>query len=145
MWIHNRVWINRTYTQINSNSSIELAKTDKKIADLVSNDIEKLHTVQTFGFDFSKSWTIPVDEIKQVSLECFNVRKRTDKDTPEQYARDVSKALKSWNGTSLKVIGKRVRIESGLGYSYSVEYDVEENPIYSAIINNKLIFEEDPI
>jgi hypothetical protein len=145
MWVHNRVWVNRTYLQMNSSASFELSRADKKIAELVSNDVEKLKAVQTFDFDFSKSWTIPVDELKQVSLECFNLRKRTDKDTPEQYARDVSKALKSWNGTNLKIVSKRVRIESGRGYSYCVEYDVDENPIYSAIITRKAIFEDDPI
>lgn len=142
MWIQNRVWINRTYLQMNSTSSVELSRTEKKIVDLVSSDVEKLHAVQTFDFDFSKSWKIPVEELKQVSLECFHLRKRTDKDTPEQYARDVSKALKSWNNTNLKIISKRIRVESGREYSYAIEYDVTENTIYSAIVNHKATFEE---
>jgi hypothetical protein len=144
MWRKNRRWISRTYTLLNSTPLHEVSNLTDKTIELLPNDIERLDIIQNkFKFDFSKSWSIPVEELQQVSLECFNLRVRTEKDTPDQYARDVKKAIESWNNTKLHVDRKRVRKGSELGYDYSLRYETEENQFYQIIVRNTDVFNDE--
>lgn len=135
LWLTNRRWIDRTFHQVNSTASFQLQSNHNPYIELIPTDIERLHVVHSFNFDFNSSWTIPVEELKQISLDCFHLRNRTDKDTPEQYARDVSKAFKDWNGTELKVERKQSTKNKEYIERFFLSYS-KENPIYKAISRN---------
>jgi hypothetical protein len=142
MWRKNRRWISRTYKLLNSTASKEVNDLTDKTIELLPNDIERMEIIQNnFKFDFMKSWCVPVEELQQVSLECFNLRVRSEKDTPDQYARDVKKALEGWNNTKLHVDRKRVRNGSELGYDYTLRYEAEENQFYQVVVRHSDIFE----
>lgn len=132
IWLENRRWVERTWLQTKSSSKCIIESQNNKYIELVSTDAEKLHAIQSFQFDFSTSWSIPIEELKQISLDCFKLRNRTDKDTPEQYTRDVSKAFKSWNGTELSVVRKLIQKDNIRSQTFKLEYS-KINPLYNAI------------
>jgi hypothetical protein len=93
-----------------------------RVLDLVPRDAERLHLFQGLGLDWDTKWDRPVVEIPKIDLTVFGQRVRSEKDTPEQYCRDLSKALKSWCGVETKV--ERVRASTGQReYSYFLAYE----------------------
>ena len=57
-----------------------------------------------------------------MDLNLFGQRVRSEKDTDEQYCRDLSKALKQWCGVVTTVERKRVRTQGNLDYDFTLTY-----------------------
>ena len=132
IWLKDNRWIKRTWIQQNSNAEFVIKADHNKYIELVPKEAEQLKVIQSFEFDWTNSWTISIEEIKQISLEPFNLRKRTEKDTQEQYARDVSKVFKYWNGTELKVVRKQTKKDKEYIEKFLLTYS-NLNPLYSAV------------
>jgi hypothetical protein len=95
----------------------------EKVIDLVPRDAERLHLFQSLKVDWDSAWQTPVAEVPTIDLTVFGQRVRSEKNTSEQYCRDLSKALKQWCGVETKVDRKRVRKDTGLEYTYTLSYE----------------------
>jgi hypothetical protein len=118
-WLSNPKQVTRSWMVFHSKPETLIRD---KVLDLVPRDAERLHRFQGLALDWDTKWDRPVTEIPKIDLTVFGQRVRSEKDTPEQYCRDLSKALKSWCGVITKV--ERTRSSSGeREYSYSFAYE----------------------
>jgi len=65
----------------------------------------------------------PVDKVPIISLELFGIRQRSEKNSPEQYCRDLSKSIKQWCGIETKVVSKKVQLNNERNYQYTFKYN----------------------
>jgi len=93
---------------------------DHKVIDLVPKDIGRLNVVQALGYDFTKDWAVKVSEVPKLDLNVFALREWTEKDGPEQYARELARALNGWCGTGLVVERKKVGGRTTRHYDYTL-------------------------
>ena len=115
-WNKRRYIIERCFVLFNKTPTDLVVE---KVVDLVPKDAERLAVLQGLGVDFKTAWTRDCD--LSVDLELFGVRKRTEKDTPEQKARDFCKAVAEW-GLDMKVERKKKQIDGVRDYVYSLTY-----------------------
>jgi hypothetical protein len=90
-----------------------------KVVDLVPKDAERLAVIQALGLDWKTEWKRDCDLSLDLSL--FGVRERSEKDTPEQKARDLCKAMQEW-GLDLAVERKKKQVDGVRDYVYSLTY-----------------------
>jgi hypothetical protein len=102
---------------------------EHKVIDLVPKDIGRLNVVHALGYDFTKDWAVKVSEVPKLDLNVFALREWTEKDGPEQYARELARALNGWCWTSLAVERKRVRRKEALAYEYTLIHTAKESVI----------------
>lgn len=121
-WLDSRKQVDRTWTAMNLRPDQLI---HDKVIDLVPKDAERLKVFQDLGMDWDSAWARAVDAVPKVDIALFGQRIRSEKDTAEQYCRDLSKALKQWCGVETKVSRTRVRQGTDLAYSYSLTYDPE--------------------
>ena len=117
-WLDNRKQVERSWSVFN------LEPTDlilEKVIDLVPKDAERLKVFQDLHLDWDTHWELAVSEVPKMDLTLFNQRIRSEKNTDEQYCRDLSKALKQWCGVESKVVSKREAV-GDRGYVYSLKY-----------------------
>jgi hypothetical protein len=119
-WLDTRKQVDRSWVALNLRPD-QLIR--DKVIDLIPKDAERLKVFQDLGLEWTTSWTRDVSEVPKVDLALFGQRIRSEKDTDEQYCRDLSKALKQWCGVSIKVAKRRVRRGADLTYTYTLQYD----------------------
>jgi hypothetical protein len=119
-WLDARKQVDRTWSVMNLSPN-QLIR--DKVIDLVPRDAERLKVFQDLGFDWDTAWSQEVDRIPKVDLALFGQRVRSEKDTDEQYCRDLSKALKQWCGVETKVERKQVRKDGDRVYTYTLTHD----------------------
>lgn len=119
-WLTNPKQVTRSWSVFNSTPE---GLIHDRVIDLVPRDAERLHIFQGLGFDWDTKWDRPVSAVPTVDLTVFGQRVRSEKDTPEQYCRDLSKALKSWCGVVTKVERTRVRRGKDLNYEFTLSYE----------------------
>jgi len=119
-WLSNPKQVARSWNVFNSKPETLI---HDKVIDLVPRDAERLHLFQRLTLDWDTKWDRPVSEIPKIDLTVFGQRLRSEKDTPEQYCRDLSKALKSWCGVVTKVERTRVRKGKDLDYEFTLSYE----------------------
>lgn len=125
--------INNAFNEIHSSPMEQLrilnASNKKKVLDLLSPEIQQLKIMQSFGFNYAQEFCIPVQDVPKADLTCFGIRDRSSKDTSEQYCRNLVKAVKVFNGTTLNIVKQRSR----KGDEYSLTYQPKSNSIVSYI------------
>ena len=78
-------------------------------------------------FDWTKSWSLPIEQVPVVDLSAFNLRKRTEKDTPEQYCRELSRSIENWCGFAISVHSKKKGPKGNQTYEYTLVYNYEKS------------------
>jgi hypothetical protein len=111
-----------------------------KVIELVDKRIAQLQCIQNCGLDFTKSWTMKLDDVPTISMDSFAVRVRSVKTDKTQELRHVCSAFEQW-GLDLKVSQKRKRKGDALDYDYSLVFDYE-NSVVSRIIPKQVAFPE---
>lgn len=119
-WLDNSTQVKRSWAIFNQ---VPEDMIKDKVVDLVPKDAERLKIVQDLGLDWDICWDLPIDTVPKVDLTVFGQRLRSQKDSQEQYCRDLSKALKNWCGIEIKVARKRVSKGETRGYTYTLHYD----------------------
>jgi len=119
-WLDNKKQVERAYSVYN-NDPKDLIK--NKIIDLVPRDAERLKIFQDLKLDWDTQITIPVDKMPKIDLEVFGVRLRSEKDTPEQYCRDLSKSIKQWCGIETKIERRQIKKNGKHEYEYTFKYE----------------------
>jgi hypothetical protein len=126
-WLKNESVIRNAYAVVHHTAKSMLP--DHKVIDLVPKDIGRLGLVQTLGYDFTKDWAVKVSEVPKLDLNVFALREWTEKDGPEQYARELARAVNGWCGAGLAVERKRVRRKEALAYEYTLVHTAKESVI----------------
>jgi hypothetical protein len=119
-WLDSRKQVDRTWTAVNLRPDQLI---HDKVIDLVPKDAERLKVFQDLGLDWDSAWSMEATQVPKVDIALFGQRVRSEKDTAEQYCRDLSKALKQWCGVETKVERTRVRRGGDLGYTFALRYD----------------------
>lgn len=119
-WLDNKKQVERSWSVMNLTPEQLI---HDKVLDLVPRDAERLKIFQDLSLDWDATWSTTVDSVPKVDLTLFGQRLRSNKESDEQYCRDLSKALKQWCGVETKVERKRVRKNKQLDYEYSITYD----------------------
>jgi hypothetical protein len=126
-WLKNESVIRNAYAVVHRTAKSMLP--NHRVIDLVSKDIGRLQVVQTLGYDFTKDWAIKVSEVQKLDLNVFALREWTEKDGPEQYARELARAVNGWCGTSLAVERKKVGGRTTRHYEYTLVHTAKESII----------------
>lgn len=126
-WLKNESVIRNAYAVVHRTAKSMLP--NHKVIDLVPKDIGRLELVQTLGYDFTKDWAVKVSEVPKVDLNVFALREWTEKDGPEQYARELARAVNGWCGSGLAVERKRVRRKEALAYEYTLVHTAKESVV----------------
>lgn len=121
-WLDSRKQVERSWTVMNL-APEQLIR--DKVIDLVPKDAERLKVFQDLGFDWDSRWSFEVERVPKIDLSLFGQRLRSEKDTDEQYCRDLSKALKQWCGVKTKVESRQVRQGGDRVYTYALTYAPE--------------------
>ena len=119
-WLDARKQVDRSWTVMNLRPDQLI---HDKVLDLVPKDAERLKVFQDLGLDWDSAWSMEAALVPKVDIALFGQRVRSEKDTVEQYCRDLSKALKQWCGVETKVERTRVRQGGDLGYTFALRYD----------------------
>jgi len=122
-WLDNRKQVERSWAVMNLDPGDLI---QEKVIDLVPKDAERMKMFQDLRLNWDAHWELDVSNVPKVDLGLFGQRIRSEKDTDEQYCRDLSKALKQWCGVNTKVNRKRVRHGETLGYDYTLQYEPQE-------------------
>lgn len=109
-----------------------------KVIELVDKRIAQLSCVQNCGLDFTRSWTMKVDDVPTIEMNAFAVRVRSVKTDKTQEVRHLCSAFENW-GLNLKVSRKRKRAGDSLDYDYSLVFDYE-NSVISRIVPKQVVF-----
>jgi hypothetical protein len=139
LWLSNKRKIERAYALIYRNPR-DLIK--YKVIDLVPKDAERLKLIKDLNLKWESDFSFDVEDMTKIDLAIFGTRIRSEKDTPEQYCRDLVKSLEQWCGVKIKVESKRIKKNNELSYSYKVVYNAEDN-IFSYIGQKCSFFEEE--
>jgi hypothetical protein len=129
-WLDSRKQVDRTWSVMNLRPDQLI---HDKVLDLVPKDAERLKVFQDLGLDWDSAWAREVTAVPKVDLALFGQRIRSEKDTDEQYCRDLSKALKQWCGVKTGVERKRVRQGEDRGYAYALTYS-PEGQLFSYVV-----------
>jgi hypothetical protein len=121
-WLDGHKQVQRSWSVLNLDPSDLI---HDKVLDLVPKDAERLKVFQDLRLDWDTTWSHDVAEVPKVDLALFGQRIRSEKETDEQYCRDLSKALKQWCGVKTKVEGKQVRKDNERVYTYALTYEPE--------------------
>lgn len=109
-----------------------------RVVELVDKRIAQLKCIQECGLDFTRSWTMKLDDVPAIGMESFSVRVRSDKTDKPQELRHLCSAFEKW-GLNLKVSQKRKRHGDILDYDYTLVFDYD-NSVVSRIIAKQEIF-----
>jgi hypothetical protein len=109
-----------------------------KVVELVDKRIAQLKCIQNCGLDFTKSWTMKLEDVPAIGMESFSVRVRSDKTDKAQELRYLCSAFEHW-GLHLKVSQKRKRTGDVLDYDYTLVFDYDKS-VVSRIIPKQVIF-----
>jgi hypothetical protein len=118
-WLDSKKQVERAHAVFNKTPE-DLIR--DKVVDLVPKDAERLHLFQKLSIDWDTSWEKPVAEVPTIDLALFGQRLQSNKQTPDQYCRDLSKALKQWCLVETKVVRKRAS-SGNREYSYTLKYE----------------------
>jgi hypothetical protein len=121
LWLKDRAKVERAYALFMKKPKDLI---NYKVLDLVPKDSERLKILQDLSLNWDKEWTVSVDEFPTIDLTVFGLRKRSEKETKEQYCRDFCKVLKDWCGVKAKVDRKRSS-KGDRSYIYSIQYEPE--------------------
>ena len=112
-----------------------------RVLELVDKRIAQLQCVQNCGLDFTKSWTMKLDDVPTIEMNAFAVRVRSVKTDKTQEVRHLCSAFENW-GLNLRVKQKLKRKSGGdRKYDYSLVFDYE-NSVISRIVPKQVIFPE---
>jgi hypothetical protein len=126
-WLKNESVIRNAYAVVHRSAKSMLP--DHKVIDLVPKDIGRLGLVHTLGYDFTKDWVVKVSEVPKLDLNVFALREWTEKEGPEQYARELARALNGWCGTGLAVERKKVGGRTTRHYDYTLVHTAKESVV----------------
>jgi hypothetical protein len=138
-WIKNKSVVENAWLLINSDPLFMLQRDSVKIIELVPKNIPRLKFMQSLLHDWTKSWELPISQIENKELSAFSLRKRSEKDTHEQYCRELAKCIKDWCGFAISVDRKRVKKQGVCSYTYTMVYDLDKS---TAKYISKRTFEE---
>ena len=124
-WLKNESVIRNAYAVVHRSAKSMLP--NHKVIDLVPKDIGRLELVQTLGYDFTKDWAVKVSEVPKLDLNVFALREWTQKDGPEQYARELARAVNGWCGSGLAVERKKVGGRTTRHYEYTLVHTAKES------------------
>lgn len=144
-WLSNSKVIRNAWA-IRNLTPTEWVQNGEKCIDLISKDAEKLNVLLTLGIDFKQEWSRKVDELPVPQMEYFNVRKRTDKDDKVQNYRELCRAVKSWAGLNLSLVGQKKGTRDARHMEYSLHYDPVLNPIQQVVripLNSAQVFADE--
>jgi len=127
VWLKNESVIRNAYAVVHRTAKSMLP--EHKVIDLVPKDIGRLNVVQTLGYDFTKDWAVKVSEVPKLDLNVFALREWTEKNGPEQYARELARALNAWCGTGLVVERKKVGGRTTRHYDYTLVHTATESMV----------------
>ena len=139
-WLKNKSAVEHAYMIVHYDPATLLQKNDVKILELVPKDVGRLKFMQSLLFDWTKSWKLPIEEIPKLDLSPFSLRSRSNKDTHDQYCRDLAKSIENWCGFAISVKQKQVRKNGVKSYEYTMVYNYEEST--AKYIEPKFTFEE---
>ena len=108
-----------------------------RVLELVDKRIAQLQCVQNCGLDFTKSWTMKLDDVPTIEMNAFAVRVRSVKTDKTQEVRHLCSAFENW-GLNLKVSRRRAT-KGERDYNYSLVFDYE-NSVISRIVPKQEIF-----
>jgi hypothetical protein len=109
-----------------------------RVIELVDKRIAQLQCLQTCGLDFTKSWTMKVNDVPNIEMTAFAIRVRSLKTDKTQEVRHLCSAFEHW-GLNLKVSRRRKRTGDSLDYDYSLVFDYE-NSVISRIVPKQVVF-----
>lgn len=121
-WLDSKKQVDRSWSALNHRPE-DLIR--DKVLDLVPKDAERLKLFQDLALDWDVPWSRDVTQVPVVDVALFGQRVRSEKETPEQYCRDLSKALKQWCGVKTSVERTRVREGAERSYQYALTYEPE--------------------
>ena len=128
MWLKDERVIKNAYELlVSADPKYMLEKQKVKVLELLPRNIAKIKVVREMLLDWKTSWEVPVDKMPVVSLEEFHTRVRTEKETTEQYCRELCRSIQDWCGFAVSVKRKRIRNGRVLSYEYSVVYEYDRS------------------
>lgn len=126
-WLKNKSSVEHAYALVHETPEQLLARQDHKVIELFNKDIPRLKLMKSLLFDWTKSWSLPVDDVPVVDLSAFNLRKRTEKDTPEQYCRELSRSIENWCGFAISVHSKKTGPRDNRTQEYTLVYNYDKS------------------
>jgi hypothetical protein len=139
-WLKNKSCVEHAYMLVHDTANDLLKRQDHKVIELFSKDIPRFKFMKSLLFDWTKSWSLPVENVPVIDLSAFSLRKRTEKDTPEQYCRQLAASIENWCGYAIRVSSKRIRKGEERAYEYTMVYNYEKS--IARYIPEKFKFDE---
>lgn len=139
-WLKNKSSVEHAFALVHDTPQDLLMRQDHKVIELFNKDIPRLKLMKSLLFDWTKSWSLPIDQVPVVDLSAFNLRKRTEKDTPEQYCRELSRSIENWCGFAISVRSKKIGPKANRTYEYTLVYNYDKS--VAKYIPEKFKFED---
>lgn len=126
-WLKNKSVVEHAFMMVGNDPSHMVRSQSVKVLELVPKDIARLKLMKELLFDWKQSWELPLADIPVVDLSPFSLRKRSEKDTHEQYCRELAKCIEDWCGYAIRVSGKRIKKNNVCSYNYTMVYDFSQS------------------
>jgi hypothetical protein len=127
IWLKDESVVKNAYLVVSADPSYIVQNQNVKVLECVPKNMGALTAIKSLFLDWHKSWVLPVDQVPAINLSLFNLRKRTDKDTPDQYCRELCRSIQDWCGYAVSVKQKRIRKGQTLTYEYTMVYDYDKS------------------
>jgi hypothetical protein len=126
-WLKDRRVVEHAAMMVNDSPEDLVRQQRVKVLELVPKDVARLKMMKGLLMDWKQSWSMPVAEVPRVDLSAFSLRQRSDKETQEQYCRELAQCIEHWCGYAISVKSKRVRKGKNLDYEYTMVYDFSKS------------------
>ena len=127
VWLKSPEVVRNAYAVVHRTAKSMLP--DHKVIDLVPKDIGRLELVQGLGYDFTKDWSVKVDDVPKRDLSVFALREWTEKDGHEQYVRELARGIRGWCGAGVSVERKRVGGRANRSYEFTLVHTAKESVV----------------
>lgn len=134
-WLKNSKQIINAW-RIRNETPIEIVQNGPRCVDLVSRDAEKLNVLLSLGINFKTEFRKPIAELPDINIECWGVRKQSEKITKEQIYRELCSGLESWARLYCNVERKQAKKKGERITSYFLVYRPEMNPLQQSVRTN---------
>lgn len=132
LWLSDKKQVERCFSVLNRTPTDLI---QYKVLELVPKDAERLRVVQDLNWDWTKQWTLKMEDVPQVNVDAFATRKQATKDTPATHLREVARAISEWCGADLSVKQKRVKVKGVCSYAYELVYSPLGTPFEYMVPN----------
>jgi hypothetical protein len=126
-WLKNKSSVEHAYALVHDTPQDLLRRQESKVIELFNKDIPRLKLMKSLLFDWTKSWSLSIEQVPVVDLSAFNLRKRTEKDTPEQYCRELSRSIENWCGFAISVHSKKTGSRDNRTQEYTLVYNFDKS------------------